>query len=169
MKAYLLFKDRDFGLDQPLPWNELSLVQDLELSTLFDAMASGDKFLLQVAHQAILSAMENDPETILYRQNVLKDCLKNPTLVAAMYQIAVEAIDNEKKIYWGIFSKYPIAILDRAINVLRMFVEMLIRLRNIADEHREDFESDGFLTLFTSLTRELSDEYLATIQDHLKA
>ena len=39
MKAHLMYRDRDFDLEQPLPPNEPALTQDLELGTLFEAMA----------------------------------------------------------------------------------------------------------------------------------
>ena len=40
-------------------------------------MAQGDEFLFLVAKQAVLSGLKNDQDTILYRQAVLKDCLRN--------------------------------------------------------------------------------------------
>ena len=39
MKACLLYKDRDFDLQGEFPSNEQALTQDLELTTLFNAMA----------------------------------------------------------------------------------------------------------------------------------
>jgi hypothetical protein len=44
MKAFLMYKDRDFDLKRKLPSNEQALIQDLELNTLFNAMAQGDTF-----------------------------------------------------------------------------------------------------------------------------
>ena len=43
MKVHLLYKDRDFYLQQQLPREVFTLEQDLELKTLFDAMAKGDE------------------------------------------------------------------------------------------------------------------------------
>jgi DNA mismatch repair ATPase MutS len=169
MKAFLMFKDHDFDLQQNLPPNEQALIQDLELNTLFNAMALEDKFLFEVAKKALLSGIHNDLPTILYRQNILKDCLKNPAIVKDIYDTAVEAIEGERKTYWGLFSKYPGAILHRAIEVLQMFVGLLKKLRNIADEHAGKFESEGFTAFFTMLKRELGDEYFAIVQNHLTA
>ena len=45
MKVFLMYKDHDFDVQQELPWNEPELTQDLELDTLFNAMALGDYFL----------------------------------------------------------------------------------------------------------------------------
>jgi DNA mismatch repair ATPase MutS len=168
MKAFLMYRDRDFDLQQESPWNEQALIQDLELNTLFNAMALDDKFLFEVAKKAVLSGLSNEVDTILYRQSVLKDCLKNPAVVREIYALAVEAITSEKKIYWGIFSRYPTAILDRSIEVLQMFVGMLKKLRALADEHSGEFQSEGLTALFAMLQRELDDDYFARVQDHLR-
>ena len=133
MKAFLLYPDRDFDMEQPLPWQAPTLIQDLELNTLFNAMALGDKFLFNVAQKVVLSS-RTDLNIIRYRQNILKDCLNHPAIVRSIYDLAVAAIEGEKKAYWGVFSKYPPAILDRAIQVLKLFVSMLRQLRTIVEE-----------------------------------
>ena len=71
MKAFLLYRDRDFDIQCKLPANEQALTQDLELNILFNAMARGDDFLFEVAKKAVLSGLNNNPDTILYRQNIL--------------------------------------------------------------------------------------------------
>ncbi|MGA8659613.1 MAG: DNA mismatch repair protein MutS [Chthoniobacterales bacterium] len=168
MKAFLLYKDQDFDPKGKLPWNEPALSQDLELNTLFSAMVLGDQFLLDVAKTAIVSGLNNDVDTILYRQNILKDCLKYPSTVRDLYAIAVEGIESEKKGYWGLLARYPAGILSRSIELLRMHIPILTKLRHVAEEQADKFESDGFTALFAMLKRELSDEYFASIQDHLK-
>lgn len=168
MKAFLMYKDQDFDLQRKLPWNEQDLIQDLELNTLFNAMALGDDFLFEVVKKAVLSGLDNELGTILYRQNILKDCLKNSATVRDIYDLAVESIDQEKKVYrWGILRDQPNAVLRRSIEVLQMFVGMLKKLKHIADSHARKFESEGFTRFFTMLQQELSDEYFASVQDHL--
>jgi len=169
MKAFLLFKDRDFDGKRELPWNGQALTQDLELSTLFSGMAGDDKFLFDVARSVIFAGLENDLETILYRQNVLRDCLNNALVVRAVYDLAVSAIEGEKGSYWSYFgSRYPGGILHRAIDGLQMFVIMLKKLRGIAEEHAGKFESAGFRTFFAMLQRELDAEFFSRIDEHLK-
>ncbi|MBI4318370.1 MAG: DNA mismatch repair protein MutS, partial [Chloroflexi bacterium] len=167
MKAFLMYRDQDFDLQRLLPWNEAALTQDLELNTLFDAMALGDKFLFEVAKHAVLSGLE-DLNTILYRQDILRDCLGNPSIIREIYDIAVGALEVEKKHYWCFSSRYPSSILHGSIEVLQMFVGMLKRLRNIADEHAKEFESEGFTTFFAMLKKELGEEYFAEVQRHLR-
>ena len=73
MKVFLLYKNRNFNLQVKLPLNEKDLIQDLGLNALFDAMAMGDEFLFEVAKKIVLTS-ENDLDTILYRQDILRDC-----------------------------------------------------------------------------------------------
>jgi DNA mismatch repair ATPase MutS len=167
MKAFIMYKDRDFDIRQTLPRNEQALTQDLELNTLFNAMALDDKFLFQDAKSAVLSGLNNDLDTIGYRQNIFMDCLKHPSVVRDIYAIAVGAIEGEKKSYWGFIARYPAAILHRAIEVLQVFLTMLKKLRNLADEHADKFESEGFRAFFAMLKKELGDEYFVRVENHL--
>ena len=168
MKAFLMYPNRDFDLQRKLPSNEQALMQDLELDALFNAMALGDKFLADVAKSAVLSGLRDDLDTIRYRQRVLQDCLKNPAVVREIYDVAVKSIEKEKKVYYGILGRHADSILYRSIEALQMFVGMLRKLRSIADEHGERFESEGFRTFFAMLQQELGDDYFASIQDHLR-
>ncbi len=143
------------------------MVQDLELNILFNAMASGDEFLFDVARVAVLSSL-GDIDTILYRQGVLRDCLKNGSIVREIYQITIEASESKRKHWMGIFTRRPSGILYEARVMLQMFVGLLGRLRNIARKHSDKFESEGFATFFAMIRRELDDEYFSSIQAHLK-
>ncbi len=189
MKAFLMYRDRDFdaaqllvrrekelrpgrgadqGLDlrKVLPWNEEALRQDLGLDILFNAMARGDNFLFEVVKVAVMSSL-TDLDAIRYRQHIYLDCVKNAQIVRDIYQIAIDAIEAEKKAYWSFFARYPSGILHRAVEVLQMLVGKLKMLRRVADEQREKFESEGFSRLFAMLREELSDAYFATIERHL--
>jgi hypothetical protein len=168
MKVHLLHKNQDFNLKEELPWNHEDLVQDLELTTLFGAMSNGNEFVQDVVKHVILGAVKTDADEVVYRQNILQDCLKNKSVVTEMYSIAVETIEKEKHNYWGIFSKYPDSVLYRSVDVLEMFVEMLRELRAIADEKSPNFASDGFLRLFRMLKHELSDDYFDTLKEYLR-
>ncbi|MEA4924188.1 MAG: DNA mismatch repair protein MutS [Syntrophomonadaceae bacterium] len=163
MKAFLMYRDHDFELDRDFPVNAPALIQDLELKTLFNAMALGDEVLLKVATKAVLSGT-TDLDTILYRQNILKDSIRNSAIVRDLYALAVEAIEQRKKTYWGFLGRPSLYSL---IEVLQMYVGMLRKMRAVADEHLEQFESEGLTALLAMLQKELSDEYFALIQKHL--
>jgi hypothetical protein len=166
MKALLMHPDQDVDLQWELPPHQAALTQDLELSTLFDAMAGGDRFLYGVAERAVLSSLQ-DPEAICYRQQVLGDCLQQPAIVRELYGIAVEAIQHERKI-WGVFMNSPDTILHHSLQVLELFVGILKRLRAIADSQAGRFRSEGFARFFAMLATELDDEYFLAVEAHLQ-
>jgi len=167
MNVFLMYRERDLDPKPKLPANEAALMQDLELNALFEAMAQEDKFLFGVAKQAVLSSLDN-PDAIRYRQEILKDCLKNPAIVRQIYQIPLQSIQNKQKHWMGVFSRYPGAILSGAVEMLEMFVGLLKELKGIADEHAGEFESEGFQRFFAMIKQELGDEYFAVVENHLK-
>lgn len=189
MKVLLMHRNRDFDLYQRSSWNTYSnrrqeldrdtllrtllwngpaLVQDLELDTLLRAMAGGDEFVFEVAQQALLSGLKNDLDTILYRQAILKDCLRNPEVVRGMYDLMTAVAEQTRRQWWGLSSDYPGSMLYSSVELMETFIGVLRQLRNIAEEHSPEFTSEGFTVMFAMLRKELSEEYLATIKDHLK-
>ena len=181
MKALLMHRDRDFLTIEEIPReeryrnygqrqlspHERALMQDLEVDTVLRAMAGDDPFLLEVARRALLAGLSNDVDTVLYRQAILKDCLKNPAVVRQLYDLAVETIEGRKKHWWGISSQFPGSILHSSVDLMQMLMGMLRRLRDIAEAHAAEFESEGFAGLFATLDKELDDEYFASVHDHL--
>jgi DNA mismatch repair ATPase MutS len=167
MKAFLMHRDRDFAVDAMPPPQAAELVGDLGLDIVLDAMAAGDKFLREIAHTALLCSLD-DVDAIHFRQNVLRDCLANPAVVRDIYDIAVAAIEGERKHYWGLMSRHPGGVLHRSLEVLQMFVALLRRLRNAAQTHADGFASEGFLTLFAMLREELAEDYLQLVEAHIE-
>lgn len=167
MKAHLTHWERDFGADQPSPWNVRELSQDLDLNMLLHAMAREDEFLLEVSRSALAGGLNADIATILYRQEVLKDCLENPSIIREIYGIVVNAIEATKRQTWGIVSHYPSSMLYGATDLLEILVGTLIKLRDFSAAHADRFTSEAFTTLFAMLARELNEEYLNTVQGHL--
>ncbi len=188
MKVLLMHRDMDFELYE-LPstnryarrqepdrnallrailWNAPTLTQDLELSTLLRTMAGGDEFVFAVAQQAILSGLRNDVNTILYRQAILKDCLKNPVVATGLYNLMTAVTEETRRQWWGLSSDHPGSMLYGSVDLMETFLDVLRKIRGVAEENAKSFESEGFTSLFAMLRKELHEEYLATIKNHLK-
>lgn len=167
MKVFLMHRDRDLDLEQPLPPNTEVLTQDLELDTLLDAMARGDDYLRELARKCLLLSL-TDPEEIRYRQRVLTDCLEQPGIVREMFEISIEALESKRKAQVIWFQDSPDTLLAKSVRMLEMLTDLLKRLRKLADEHAQAFHSDGFARLFATLVRELDDNYLQTVDEHLR-
>jgi DNA mismatch repair ATPase MutS len=159
--------DRDLDLERPLPANAEALEQDLELGTILDVMAMGDHYLRRLAERALLLGL-TDPEAIHYRQQILADCLAHPTVVRELYQLTVEGGDTKKnaRFYW--FRDSPDSLLQKSVGMLTMLADVLARLRKLTEDNTAEFHSAGFGRLFATLERELDDEYLRTVADHLR-
>jgi hypothetical protein len=166
VKPHLLFADADFHPEDPLPPGSQSLVADLGLAAIFEAMAGDDGYLRGVVSTVTLHPL-TDPSAITYRQAVLSDCLANREVVARIQQLAEDAIAQEKKV-WGVFTDVPSGRLHRAVGVLALFTGHLRQLRSIADASTERFDSEGMKNLVETLRSELSDEYLAGMDRHLQ-
>ena len=167
MKVFLMFRDRDFNMQQELPSHADALTRDLGLDTLFTVMAAGDKFLYEVAQKAVLLNVE-DVQTIIYRQHIFQDCLDNSAVIKQIYDLCVECMQNERRHFWGGLSSSPGMVLYRSVEVLHMFVENLKKLRKIADTGSAVFKSGGFRRFFAMIGEEFGDDYFAEVQAHLK-
>jgi DNA mismatch repair ATPase MutS len=149
------------------PGTDDALTQDLELNTLWNTMAAGDEFLFEIAKRGVLSSL-TDPEGIVYRQRVLADCLEHPEIVREIYGLAIEALESERQVgsFWS--GAGPERTLSRAVQVLKLHVNVLKRLRQIAEQQAEGFRSEGFTRFFAMLREELADDYLDTVERHLR-
>jgi len=181
MKALLMFRDRDFDPDQllraamypyrrdlprrPMTSHEQALMQDLELNTLLSSMSGDDEFLRETARMALLDGLGNDADAIVYRQHILKDCVKNPAVVSALYNLTVETLATARRHWWD--SHYASSLLYGSLDVLESLLGMVRKLRTIAEDHAGQFESEGFNVLFAMLRKELAEDYLAIVTGHL--
>lgn len=188
MKVLLMHRNKDFELRRPASenryvrrqdvdrdthlravlWNAPALTQDLEVNTLLHAMAAADEFVFEVAQQALLSGLRNDLDTILYRQAILRDCLKNPVVVRGLYDLMTAVAEETRRQWWSLSGSYPSSMLYGSVDLMETFLGVLWKLSSIAEENESSFESEGFRSLLATLKKELSDQYLTTIKSHLK-
>lgn len=169
MKAHLLFEDRDFDIGGDLPPGHENLLQDLELPVLLEAMAAGDRYLLDVSTQVLLAGLD-DPAAITYRQRILADCLAHPEVIREMYAVAFAALADKQGVFGTYGGSYqsPSSNLSGAVSHLVAYVARLRQLRRIADDNADTFESDGLRTLVNSLRHDLDDDYFDEIDSHLR-
>ena len=168
MKAFLMHAESDFDLAAEMPAQEPALTADLELDTLLRTMAAGDELIFDVAKRALLLNLR-DPDAIVYRQRVLTECMEHPDVVRELYSLAGEALKAEKAIWGSLLRDSPRSMLGTMVQKMEVFVDFLRRLRAMADEHADKFESAGFTRFFAMLGEELDGPYIEQIEGHLKA
>lgn len=167
MKAYLMHRDRDLDLEQPPRANAQALTQDLELTTLFDAMAGGDAYLRELVEKVLVSSLE-EPDAIGYRQEVLGDCLEHAEIIRELYALAVDGVESKQKARFFWFRDSPDSLLQKSLGMLDLLVGVIKQLRKFADEHAQTFSSEGFARLFATLQQELDADYLDVVDHHLR-
>jgi hypothetical protein len=168
MKVRLLHPDGDAGLQPRLPSSLNTIVEDdLELPTLYAAMADGDPYLFEVAEKVIPLGL-TDPVVIEYRQNVLADWMANPEVLRRLYAIAVDATQVNRKLFLGgLVTHRPEAMLSNSVQVLEFLAANLKELRAVCDENTHKFASDGLRQFIAMIDDELCDAYFDVLDAYL--
>jgi hypothetical protein len=166
VKVFLMYPDHDFDIDAELPVNTGELTADLGLDILLDTMAAGDDFLRTAAEHGLHAGLIS-PASVTYRHHVLADCVAHPAVVQGLYDLAVEAMYAERKVFGFLFRESPDTILERSRQVMELQLASLRKLADVTRRERANFRSEGFTRLFATLGDELSDDYFAEIEAHL--
>jgi hypothetical protein len=164
-----MYPDRAFDPEADLAPHVPDLRQDLELDRLLSVMARDDDYLYTVCERGLFNGITS-PEVIRYRQGALRDCLAHPGTVIEIYNVVFEALAAERK-HWlfrsAMYQPTPDKLLSRALSLLSVFLDALVRIRDLTAAHRGEFNSAAFTQLFATLARELSDDYIAEVRTHL--
>jgi DNA mismatch repair ATPase MutS len=163
MKAYLLYIDKDFEWSRKLTVFEEEYIRDLGLETLFHAMSSEDSFIDQHVKKVITLSL-SDRDEIIYRQDILRDCMANPAVINKLWNIAASA-DSKTKDYVNrsLISDYPKAILEEAADKIRTCLESLSKIRAVMKDNRSKLQSAGFINLSDRLIRLLPDSFFEEV------
>jgi MutS domain V len=167
MKTFLMHPDRDFDAQPPSPKQPLPFAEDLELDVLLSAAAAGDRYLYDVMSAACFNAWANDSATIRYRQDVLKDCLANPSIVRQFYAIAIEPFSRDRSWNFSLYGRDASSMVGSGVRTLQSSLDVLARLRNTCSANASRFASQGFRQFFDTLERDLDDDYLAAARADL--
>ncbi len=168
MKAHLMFRDKDFDLKTKPFFGKNTLIADLELNRILSTMAQKDEIIGKSCSTALFCPLKSREE-IRYRQENLRDALKNPDIIRRLYELTIET-EKKRRSSWNWLSLYSYlsSNFSSAIVLLKLYTEMLMHLRLTADRNLSNFQSEGFRNLFTMFQRELDDEYFAEIHDLLE-
>jgi DNA mismatch repair ATPase MutS len=143
------------------------LEQDFGLDTILNVMASGDPFLREVAERTLLNGL-TDIEEILYRQAVVCDFLRKPEMARELYSLATEALESKKEARFFLFRDSPETQLSKSLRMLEALLDVIRRLRAVADQEQRDVESLGLRNFVATIQSELDDDYLAVVENNLR-
>lgn len=179
MHVFLLYPDREWKGEQTY-FDSKSIIDDLGLKTLF-RMTSGDRSqqsgIVQAVHEAdvflektmekvMLEPLLNEKE-IVYRQEIVKDCLENEEFIREMYEFAWETMDQWNRLgrkTAKVNSRDPAVNLITDVRILRLFVEGLTALKEILEKHEAHFLSEGL----KDFTKRLHNDFSETMEENMK-
>ena len=184
MKACLLYPDKDFSNTKSYyDWNSIS--RDLGLETLFEAasrdvirkngrvmyLQKEDPFLAETL-QKVMRVPLREKEEILYRQEVLKDCLENEEFIQDLYDFAQEVLEKWDKLgrrnIGAAGHKDTVVGLITEIQILRLFIESLSELKELFTDYEGRLHSRGFRRLYERLCEEYSENTEKNLQKILE-
>lgn len=166
MNVLLMDAAHDFDWTTNLPPQSDALHQDLDLQTLLDAMAAGDRYMRALAQRGLLLGLM-DPAGITYRQRVLADCLAQRDAVRAMYDVVVRAFAEKRRIFPAMRGSVD-NVRSTAVQELGVYFNALEGLYRIAVERADAFVSEGFTRLFAMLKEQLNEDYRRQVRSHLE-
>lgn len=167
MKVHLMFRDRDLQLQDPPCFGKADLISDLELEIMLKKMARDDEDVREACSAALFQTLTN-LEDIEYRQKNVEDSLRCAEVIRRLYRITQETEKRRKESwYWLSPSRVVSSTYSSAVELLKIYTEMLMQLRTVAIESLPKFRSEGFCAFFQMLKDELSDAYFKEIKKTL--
>ena len=134
---------------------------DLELPLVLDAMADGEELTRTVCRQLLDAPLQSTAD-ILWRQDVLRDCLARPEPICQMMQLCREAARRRQETWFHRDPAYLPSFYDSSADLLKIYLEALVAIRRVLQA--EAFASQGLRELSALLCRELSDDYIDQIR-----
>ncbi len=174
MKAYLLYEDKEW-VNTNSYFDTQSIIQDLGLRILYmmaarEVIKEGDKvkaigapdlWIEETMKRIMMVPLETEKE-ILYRQELLKDCLKEPEFIIELYRISKEVLkrwdDLGRRTKEKITSKNNLANLITDIHILQLFVQTLGEIKALFQKYDGRLEAAGWLALRNRLDEVFSDK-----------
>lgn len=179
MNVNLLYAHNDWTSAKPY-FDWYGMVKDLGLDTLFDAAKQDavvrnskviyteheDPFLAQ-AMKKVMCVPLNKKEEVLYRQEILKDCIRHEDFAGKLYVLASKVLADweklgRKKSHTGVRDTKAELITD--IQVLRLLVSGMSEVKTLLLENLDGLSSRGFLTLYARINQEFSQD----VQENLE-
>jgi DNA mismatch repair ATPase MutS len=167
MNVNLLSMDPSYRLPENMPWNTEELEKDLDLATIYNAMAGKDRYVFDVCRRAILNTL-TDRDTIVYRQRVLQDALDNPDIVWDIYSIIVDSVAQAKRLLFWVSRQNPEFVLHESISVLQICLAAIEKIREIGRKALPSLHSEGFIRFFSMISHEFDEDYVKMVSGHLE-
>jgi len=168
LRIHLMSTSGSFSLKERDPWNSEALIRDLDLLPLIEAMGGGDSFVKEVSRKALLLGAQGlSLEDIRFRQEAMRDALKNPEVVRTGYQVLTETVNKARERWILGLNRTPTETVYESVELLEIYLEGIDRVREVFTSRKEKFESRAFRSLIAAFEQYFDEEYTATVREAL--
>ena len=154
MNAFLLFNDRvieDSFTDDRLK-DHLELARRIESMALEEGMGRPDPYIKETVSMVFSSGnLCRTKEDILYRQEILTDCIHNPEKIRRLYSLISRCIEANRDTYLSITHKKAKFMLDVSVKTLLAMEKILKEVFRCAREMLPLCHSEGLSRLLNDI------------------
>lgn len=166
MKVSLLFKEGTMNWKQRN--KDVNYFEDFKCKVLLDAMAEGDGFIYDCAEKVIMCNLTSK-EQILYRQSVLKDCIRNQEVILKIYEmisgVMKDIVHNKKYI---LLNDYPSVVLSDSKKKLQDYIDRYMLIGKLLEENENSFYSEGFAIFIQEFKEKITPEFLRKMKEAME-
>ena len=168
MNSYLLYRNKNFNWEKPLSSSINTIFTDLEMETIFQIMAQNNSQIYNCVKQVFAQYL-TDLDEIKYRQEILKDCIRNPWIFNQIQKILNRVEEQQERLNrrYGLLKDYPTSLMSISLSMIEIFLDELRQLKNSINEQDKNFSSEGFRRLFNQINTELNDQFFIEVENHL--
>jgi DNA mismatch repair ATPase MutS len=170
MNVRLLYLDKESELTNA-NINKSEILQDFNLDIILKFMARNDEYIYRTARTVMTSPVA-DKDLIMYRQEIIADCVKNHDSILEIYELTSSIIDeNErykegsKKMNSSNLSDYAAA--QNTLEQLSILVKGYEKIKSYLDSVHISFESRGLISFYDQLCEEYNDEFVKAVKDSI--
>ena len=183
MKVCLLYISKERSDDKPY-YDTASIIKDLGLKHLFVSAAKRliyengavksvekeDTYLMETLRNVMMVPLHSEEE-IIYRQEILKDFIKNEDMVRELYSICTEVIRRWNELGRGGREKLKqsnqVMRLTADIRILHLFSDSLGKIKTILKDPSLKIESGGLVGFRDDFMNAFPDEKEKLLRDVL--
>lgn len=170
MRPFLLY-EQSHERSRKKNLNENELIQDLNLNSIFKAMAQEDRFLYDTAKSVILNSV-TDTGTILYRQSILKDCIQHMSIIRRIYHTTSIALKDAA--YYKEYNQPNYARIvpaservQKSVGLLELLVGKLEELKASYALIGSGFRSEGLNAFYSQQRALFTYEFFVKVKEHI--
>ena len=157
MKSYLLYPNKDY-----IKGEIKETFKDLWFDTIVNHLCVYDKYIKDIYLDA-KNLMTIDKDIIVYRQDILKDSIKNKDIILNLYQFLNELLTE---FYNENFIIEPKHITQSFLSTIRISKRLTMALENLNryyDKYKDKFNSKGFKSYIDRFLETFSLDYIGEL------